>query len=155
MKGFTLVELAVVVAVIGMLATMAIPSYHQRVIRTQMEEALHLTEALRLDVEDYYRTNRRFPRNNAALGLPSPDKLIGNYVRRIEVIDGAFHVTLGHHVNKLVEAKVLSLRPLYVEDSPRTPVSWSCGYRTPPPGMINAGENLTTVDRAFLPFDCL
>ncbi len=155
MKGFTLIELAVVVAVIGMLATMAIPSYHQRVIRTQMQEALHLTEPLRLDVEAYYRQNRRFPKNNEALGLPAADKLLGNYVSSIELVDGAFHVTLGHHVNKLVEGQVISLRPLYVAGSPKTPVSWSCGYRTTPPGMNNAGENNTSVNRAFLPFDCL
>jgi len=154
MKGFTLIELSVVVAVIGMLATMAIPSYHQRVIRSQLQEAMLLTEAFRKDVVDYHRLNKRFPQNNQALALPEPEKLIGNYVSRVEVVDGAFHIELGNHVNRLVEGQIISLRPLYVKDSPRSPVTWSCGYRTPPPGMVNAGENRTSVDRAFLPFDC-
>jgi type IV pilus assembly protein PilA len=155
MKGFTLIELSVVVAVIGMLATMAIPSYHQRVIRAQLQEALLITETLRKDVIDYHRTNKRFPRNNQAMGLPASEKLIGNYVRRVELIDGALHVELGHHVNRLVEGQVVSLRPLYVQDSPKSPISWSCGYRSTPPGMVNAGENRTSVNRAFLPFECM
>lgn len=155
MKGFTLIELSVVIAVIGMLATMAIPSYHQRVIRAQMEEALLITETLRQDVIDYHRINKRFPRNNQALGLPEPEKLMGNYVRRVELVDGAFHIEMGHHVNRLIEGQVVSLRPLFIKESPRSPVSWSCGHRSPPPGMTNAGENRTSVNQAFLPFDCL
>ena len=126
----------VTVAVIGVLATLAIPSYHQRVVRAQVTESLQLTEAIKADVEAYYRQNRRFPANNATIGLPPPDKLIGNYV------------------NKMVEGNTISLRPLVVEDSPRSPMSWSCGTRAAPTGMVSAGENRTDVPRGFLPFEC-
>ena len=87
-------------------------------------------------MEAYYRQNRRFPANNATIGLPPPDKLIGNYV------------------NKMVEGNTISLRPLVVEDSPRSPMSWSCGTRAAPTGMVSAGENRTDVPRGFLPFEC-
>ena len=126
----------VTVAVIGVLATLAIPSYHQRIVRAQVTESLQLTEAIKADVEAYYRQNRRFPANNATIGLPPPDKLIGNYV------------------NKMVEGNTISLRPLVVEDSPRSPMSWSCGTRAAPTGMVSAGENRTDVPRGFLPFEC-
>ena len=122
--------------VIGVLATLAIPSYHQRVVRAQVTESLQLTEAIKTDVEAYYRQNRRFPANNATISLQTPDKLIGNYV------------------NKMVEGNTISLRPLVVEDSPRSPMSWSCGTRAAPTGMVSAGENRTDVPRGFLPFEC-
>ena len=117
-------------------STLAIPSYHQRIVRAQVTESLQLTEAIKADVEAYYRQNRRFPANNATIGLPPPDKLIGNYV------------------NKMVEGNTISLRPLVVEDSPRSPMSWSCGTRAAPTGMVSAGENRTDVPRGFLPFEC-
>ena len=135
-RGFTLIEVMVTGAVIGVLATLAIPSYHQRIVRGQVTESLQLTEAIKADVEAYYRQNRRFPANNATIGLPPPDKLIGNYV------------------NKMVEGNTISLRPLVVEDSPRSPMSWSCGTRAAPTGMVSAGENRTDVPRGFLPFEC-
>tara|TARA_Y100001934_G_scaffold45070_1_gene54480 strand:- start:2221 stop:2640 length:420 start_codon:yes stop_codon:yes gene_type:complete len=135
-RGFTLIEVMVTGAVIGVLATLAIPSYHQRIVRAQVTESLQLTEAIKADVEAYYRQNRRFPANNATIGLPPPDKLIGNYV------------------NKMVEGNTISLRPLVVEDSPRSPMSWSCGTRAAPTGMVSAGENRTDVPRGFLPFEC-
>ena len=135
-RGFTPIEVMVTGAVIGVLATLAIPSYHQRIVRAQVTESLQLTEAIKADVEAYYRQNRRFPANNATIGLPPPDKLIGNYV------------------NKMVEGNTISLRPLVVEDSPRSPMSWSCGTRAAPTGMVSAGENRTDVPRGFLPFEC-
>ena len=153
-RGFTLIEVMVTVAVIGVLATLAIPSYHQRVVRAQVTESLQLTEAIKADVEAYYRQNRRLPANNATIGLPPPDKLIGNYVTRIALDDGALHVSLGNYVNKMVEGNTISLRPLVVEDSPRSPMSWSCGTRAAPSGMVSAGENRTDVPRGFLPFEC-
>ena len=153
-RGFTLIEVMVTVAVIGVLATLAIPSYHQRVVRAQVTESLQLTEAIKADVEAYYRQNRRFPTDNAALGLPPSDKLIGNYVTRIVLDDGALHVSLGNYVNKMVEGNVISLQPLVVENSPRSPMSWSCGTRAAPNGMVSVGENRTDVPRGFLPFEC-
>jgi type IV pilus assembly protein PilA len=153
-QGFTLIELSLVVAILGILASMAIPSYHQKIVRTQMKEAMQLTEGLRGDVVDYYLANQKFPSSNVMAGLPGADKIQGNYVSRVDVVDGVFHVELGHYINRLVAGKVVSIRPLYVQDSPKSPVSWSCGYRGAPPGMINAGENRTNVDRSFLPLDC-
>ena len=131
-RGFTLIEVMVTGAVIGVLATLAIPSYHQRIVRAQVTESLQLTEAIKTDVEAYYRQNRRFPANNATIGLPPPDKLIGNYV------------------NKMVEGNTISLRPLVVEDSPRSPMSWSCGTRAAPTGMVSAGENRTDVPLSLI-----
>lgn len=153
-SGFTLIEVMVTVAVIGVLATLAIPSYHQRVVRAQVSESLALTEAIRGDVESFYRQNRQFPRDNQAAGLPPADKLLGNYVTGVALENGALHVSLGNYVNKMVEGQTITLQPLVVEDSPRSPLSWSCGTRAAPDGMVAMGDNRTTVPRSFLPFRC-
>ena len=153
-RGFSLIELMIVVAVMGILATMAIPSYQQRVVRTQVSEALQLAQPLRSQILDFHRANGRFPADNAEAGLPPPELLIGNYVSGILVTDGALHVTLGHHVNQHVAGSVVSLRPFLVEGSPRSPMDWGCGLREPPPGMMSPTPNRTTVGRVFLPFDC-
>lgn len=94
------------------------------------------------------------PADNAAAGVPNPDKLIGNYVTRVEVNNGAISVTFGNFVNKAIEGQVVTLQPILVKGSPASPMSWRCGYRGVPNGMEPAGENRTNIDAKFLPVAC-
>jgi type IV pilus assembly protein PilA len=80
--------------------------------------------------------------------------LIGNYVSRVEVADGALNITFGNPVNKNIEGKILTLQPLVVPGSPMSPMSWRCGLREIPKGMQAVGTNRTDVDRKFLPATC-
>jgi type IV pilus assembly protein PilA len=153
-RAFTLIEMMIVVAMIGIMATMALPTYHDRVIRTQIEEALALSDIAKQAVTEYFKQTQRFPRDNLQAMIPPSDKLIGNFVKGIHVQDGAIHVTLGHRVNAHVNDQVITLRPATVDGSPQSPISWLCGYAQPVSGMTGAGSNQTSVPENYLPLPC-
>jgi type IV pilus assembly protein PilA len=154
MKGFTLIELMIVVAIIGILSTMAVPVYHSHIVRTQVQEALDLGNAATNAIGAYYREQGNFPPDNSAAGLPPSDKFIGNYVKQVEISDGAVHVTLGNRINRLIDDKIISLLPAYVPGSSDTPLSWVCGYAEAVDGMNAQGDNQSNVPPLYLPFKC-
>jgi type IV pilus assembly protein PilA len=153
-SGFTLIELMIVVAIIGILAAIAIPAYQDYTIRAQVTEAFSLASELKGPIQEYRKERGKFPADNVAAGVPDADKLIGNYVTRVDVHDGAISVTFGNFVNKSIEGQVVTLQPIVVKGSPSSPMSWRCGYRGVPNGMEPVGTNLTNMDRRFLPSSC-
>jgi type IV pilus assembly protein PilA len=152
--GFTLIELMIVVAIIGILAGIAIPAYQNYVIRAQVTEAFSLASEMKGPIQEYRKERGTFPSNNTAAGVPEPNKLIGNYVTSVEVKDGAINVTFGNFVNKMVTGQIVTLQPIVVKGSPASPMSWRCGYRGVPAGMEPVGENRTNVNLQFLPSSC-
>jgi len=153
-RGFTLIELMIVVAIIGILASIAIPSYQDYTVRAQVVEAFSLASELKGSIQEFRKDRGRMPRNNREAGLPEPDKLIGNYVKQIEVADGALHIRMGNHANKLIDGKIITLQPLVVTGSPASPMSWRCGLRSIPNGMEGVGDNRTDIERKLLPTTC-
>lgn len=152
--GFTLIELMIVVAIIGILASIAIPAYQDYTIRAQVVESFSITGELKQSIADYYKDRGRFPANNQEAGVPAPEHLIGNYITKVEVVDGAMHVEFGNYVNMNLVEQTLTIRPVFVAANPTSPISWACGYRNPPPGMDAAGEDRTTLDGRHLPASC-
>jgi len=153
-SGFTLIELMIVVAIIGILAGIAIPAYQTYTIRAQVSEAFSLASELKGAIQEYRKERGTLPADNAAAGVPQPDKLIGNYVTRVEVNQGSINVTFGNFVNKNIAGQIVTLQPIVVKGSPASPMSWRCGYRGVPSGMEAVGENRTNVDAKFLPSSC-
>lgn len=153
-RGFTLIELAVVLAIIAILALMTLPSYMDRIVRQQIEAALPLADIAKKPVGESWAQVRSFPADNAAARLPVPDKIVNNYVSSLSVQEGAIHITFGNRASKAIFGKVLSLRPAVVEDAPVVPVSWVCGSAPGPEKMTVIGSNLTTIPDAFLPLAC-
>ena len=153
-KGFTLIELLIVIAIMGILATMALPSYQDRVIRTQVAEAMTMAEVAQKEVADYYKAKKRLPKNNAQAGLPNPEKFKGNFVTRLEVIDGAVTVTMGNRINKNAAGKSLTIRPAFVKGAPMVPLAWVCGYASTPGGMTLTGKNGSDLLPRHVPVNC-
>ena len=153
--GFTLLEMLVVLGVIAILSLIALPSYLDRIVRKQIDEALPLAEIAKKPVAAAWAMTHALPADNAAAGLPAPDRIVGNHVSAVTVSDGAIHITFGNSVNRSIRGRILTLRPAVVEDAPIVPVAWICGNAPVPDKMTVMGANLTSVPAIFLPLNCL
>ncbi|EMS3157076.1 pilin, partial [Neisseria gonorrhoeae] len=88
-KGFTLIELMIVIAIVGILAAVALPAYQDYTARAQVSEAILLAEGQKSAVTEYYLNHGIWPENNASAGVASPASNIkGKYVQKVEVNNG-------------------------------------------------------------------
>lgn len=153
-RGFTLLELMIVVALIAILALLTVPFFMQRAIQQQVKEGLEFGEFAKNSVSVYWTLARALPPDNEAAGLPPPGKIIGTYVSSIEVKDGAITVTFGGKAMRQLQGKHLTLRPAYVQDATIVPISWVCGAAQPAAGLTVAGANATDIPLDQLPVAC-
>ncbi|HCS28325.1 MAG TPA: prepilin-type cleavage/methylation domain-containing protein [Spongiibacteraceae bacterium] len=152
--GFTLLEMLVVLAIIAILATLVMPSNANRHLQQQVLESVELIERYKGNLEAFYSATGAFPADNEAANMPEPDKIIGSYVQRVDVENGAMHLQFGKKFPESLSGKRLSLRPMIVEGSPNSPVSWVCGFDAVPEGMAATVENQTDLELRFLPLRC-
>lgn len=153
-SGFTMVEMMATLAVIVILASIAVPSYLDKIVKAQVEAALPLADIAKRAVAAYWAASTDMPANNAAAALPVADKIVGNFVSAVTVADGAINITFGNRASKAIAGKVLTLRPAVVADTPVVPIAWVCGFAEAPGKMTVKGQNATNVELLYLPFDC-
>ncbi len=156
-QGFTLIELMIVVAIIGILAAVAIPAYQDYTIRAQVSEGLNMAGEAKASVSDFYSNRGRLPSGNASAGLPTAGSLTGNYVDNIAVNSGVVTITYGNRVNNNVASSTLALNPFTADGCGSCPVVWVCGDATAPSGTsIISGATAATTDllAKYLPADC-
>jgi len=153
-RGFTLLEMMVVVGIVAILALMAIPTYQDKFVRDQIAEALPLADIVKPPIALSWAVLQTFPADNAAAGLPVAEKIVNNYINSVSIQSGAINITFGNKANHVILGKVLTLRPAVVEDAPIVPVTWVCGYATAPEKMTVKGENKTNIPPGYLPLRC-
>lgn len=153
-KGFTLLELMIVIAIIGILASMSFPAYLGWVASAKVTSATNFIEPLQANIKHFYEQKQSFPKDNLIAGLPPSNKILSPHVSKVTLEDGAFHITLSKATSQSLAGKIITVRPVYVADAPKTPISWICGNTAIPQGMTAAGENKTDVSYTYLPINC-
>ncbi|ENZ7004304.1 pilin, partial [Neisseria gonorrhoeae] len=123
-KGFTLIELMIVIAIVGILAAVALPAYQDYTARAQVSEAILLAEGQKSAVTEYYLNHGEWPEDNTSAGVASSDKIKGKYVQKVEVAKGVVTAQMASTgVNKEIQGKKLSLWAKREDGS----VKWFCG----------------------------
>ncbi|ENX0108906.1 pilin, partial [Neisseria gonorrhoeae] len=124
-KGFTLIELMIVIAIVGILAAVALPAYQDYTARAQVSEAILLAEGQKSAVTEYYLNNGEWPENNDKAGVASsPTDIKGKYVKSVTVAKGVVTAEMASSgVNKEIKDKRLSLWARRQDGS----VKWFCG----------------------------
>ncbi|MBH6051224.1 pilin [Neisseria meningitidis] len=123
-KGFTLIELMIVIAIVGILAAVALPAYQDYTARAQVSEAILLAEGQKSAVTEYYLNHGEWPSNNTSAGVATSTDIKGKYVKEVKVAKGVITAEMkSSGVNKEIQGKKLSLWAKRQDGS----VKWFCG----------------------------
>ncbi len=135
-RGFTLIELMIVVAIIGILAAIAIPAYQSYTVRAEVAEGLTLSGPAKRAVVEFFSESGGWPADNAAAHLPAANSISGTYVQTVAVADNVVAITFGNDAHSVIQNGVVKLVAAVVDNV----IHWQC--------------TSTTVEDRYLPTSC-
>ncbi|HEZ3608944.1 TPA: pilin [Neisseria meningitidis] len=152
-KGFTLIELMIVIAIVGILAAVALPAYQDYTARAQVSEAILLAEGQKSAVTEYYLNHGIWPGDNNSAGVATSTDIKGKYVQKVEVKNGVVTATMASSgVNNEIKGKKLSLWAKRQNGS----VKWFCGQPVTRAANADdvAADDTNKIDTKHLPSTC-
>jgi type IV pilus assembly protein PilA len=150
-KGFTLIELMIVVAIIGILAAIAIPAYQTYTIRAKVSEALGFADAAKVAVSEAFQSSGAWPTTNALAGLDTNTNITSKYVKQVDVASGAVIVTTGNTIDTVAAGTIV----FNAGTSANGDVTWVCNKTTGPTGITMVGATAAgSVPAKYLPQNC-
>lgn len=126
-KGFTLIELMIVIAIIGIIAAIAIPAYQNYITRAQLSEAMTISGGIRNEIASSFigGPGTFVGIDSGTNGIPVAANVQGSYVESASVTDGVVSVTLGNDVSEYLKGEILKLTPV---TTPGGTITWNCEF---------------------------